>query len=268
MRILALLIVLATTSGCEPTSDSMTAGIDPAPGKADSITGSVVTVLDRGEWSEMLGCSGFCVSRYNIWLDIAVRDDSYDKQVGVLWTTDGWITSSIAYAGFERSLGDSHEIWGLDVVVDAADIAPPRVEVAVFARMSGSEYWDPANNYFFFGVPERASIQLDAANFRQFPCSGGIGVCEARLDVTAVVEGAPAEGVFLRWTRNDWASFQDAALAPDSSGPGRFSARVNLRTPQEIAELRFSPEGRVEYKAYAVVGGVEVWESGDNHVLF
>jgi hypothetical protein len=266
---LPLLVFGAILCGCaEPDLDIDHPG---GGGKADGFL-SPVYVVDGSEYSTLLGCSGFCVKSYHIWLDIAVLDSGYDKEVGILWTADDWQSVHTTRASYEGELDESYDRWGVDVKVVDADIAPPElVQVAVFAKVGDVEHWDEQNDHYFFGPGPVTGIELDAGNFAQFPCSGGSGVCAADLRIKARVVGPQdADSVMARWTRDAWASFQDAPLSADGGDTETFdwSGNVDLRTQEEIDAHSFEPDGPVYYKLYATSHGKVVWESGDNHRLF
>ena len=46
----------------------------------------------------ILGCSGICVTRESFWVDLSVRNDAYDKEVAIVWTSNGWLARQTAYA--------------------------------------------------------------------------------------------------------------------------------------------------------------------------
>ncbi len=141
-RILVALVALAL------------AGCAAAPENPESVELAVsdriaVETIGHGHWSEFGGCSAWCFYTNWFWVDIDVRNDAYDKEVGILWTSDGWATVHTALATFEYTLNTSHERWGVDVQLPSSAHAPsiPTVEFAVFATMNDTTYWDPGNNH-------------------------------------------------------------------------------------------------------------------------
>ncbi len=71
----------------------------------------------------------------------AVKNLAFAKQVGMVFTTDGWATANVASGHFDHMLKSGNEVWAIDAPVGAAT----RVEYALFYRVSGQEFWD--NNF-------------------------------------------------------------------------------------------------------------------------
>jgi hypothetical protein len=264
--LLPLLVVFCACAVPDFDVDRSAAG-----GKADGLLAPVF-VIDGDEYSKTLACSGLCVNSYHIWLDLAVLDSAYEKRVGIVWTADDWHTTNTALASYEGELDESYDQWGVDVKVVDADIKGPQlVQVAAFAEVGGVEHWDSQNDHYFYGPGPVSGVELDSANFAQFPCSGGSGVCAADLRIKAKVHGpVNAESVVLRWSRDNWASFNDTELSSDESAtePYAWSGSVDLRTESEKTDKTFDPQGPIFYKLYATSHGKIVWEAGENHRLF
>ena len=72
----------------------------------------------------------------------AVKNLAFAKQVGMVFTTDGWATANVATGNFDHTLKSGNEVWAIQAPVGAAT----RVEYALFYRVSGQEFWD--NNFW------------------------------------------------------------------------------------------------------------------------
>jgi len=72
----------------------------------------------------------------------AVKNLAFAKQVGIVFTTDGWATANVATGHYDHTLKSGNEVWTIDAVVGAAR----RVEYALFYRVGGQEFWD--NNFW------------------------------------------------------------------------------------------------------------------------
>src|SRR5260221_7128380 len=87
-----LLLVLALT-GCAspPAVERLGAAIGEAAQQAEP-----VYVLDSGSY---YGSYIYHGAHYDsVWVDLSVRNDAPDKQVGIVWTHDGWKTTATAFA--------------------------------------------------------------------------------------------------------------------------------------------------------------------------
>ena len=199
-----LVALMATTSalGC---GDAATpeATIEPEATRQHAL--DAVFVADSGHWRDILGCSGFCVSRYHFWVDVAVRNDAFHKEVGILWTDDGWSTIHTSLARYEATRGDGYETWGLDVEIGTGRARPSEIEYAVFARMNGQTFWDPRNNYYIYDKVSAESPVLRLSSEVHYEQGVG-GVMTGRVRVFNV---AFEKRVFVRYTTDDWATWQE-----------------------------------------------------------
>ena len=102
--------------------------------EADEDTAGPVFVVDANTWTAP-GEGDVGTAPGHFWVDLSVRNDAYEKEAGVVWTTDGWQTSHVAPASFEHgALPDGREQWGIDV--DLPEPAPD-LEIAAFVTMAG-----------------------------------------------------------------------------------------------------------------------------------
>jgi hypothetical protein len=70
-----------------------------------------------------------------------VQNLAFDKEVGVVFTTDNWATVHTAYCSYNRNMSSGVEVWAVTVPIGAAT----DVWFAIFYRVAGNEYWD--NNF-------------------------------------------------------------------------------------------------------------------------
>jgi hypothetical protein len=78
MRLIPLLALLCA---CAPAPDG-------ARRAQRALYDGPVTLIDSGHWETVMACSGQCVVRYSFWVDLAVRNDAFDKHVGILIWSD------------------------------------------------------------------------------------------------------------------------------------------------------------------------------------
>jgi hypothetical protein len=84
----------------------------------------------------------------NLEVDILVQNLAFAKQTGIVYTTNNWATSQVAFAGFQQGfapLGSPHqvnaELWIVKINVGAGQSG----QFAVFYGVNGSTFWD--NNF-------------------------------------------------------------------------------------------------------------------------
>lgn len=139
-----LLVLLA--SGCA-TSDLG----DETAHQAEATAGAI-GVLGSGTWSRSVGCPSpdpsTCHTEAHFWIDLDIRNDAYDKQVGVVWIDrvreDAGGAWHLAPAAYEGTRPDGRETWGVDVTVGVIGGIEPRpvIQFAAFATMGGETAWD------------------------------------------------------------------------------------------------------------------------------
>jgi hypothetical protein len=161
---IALLLLALPTAACA-VDDEAPIDLEPpgASGKADDrIEEGVVSVAAASDYSVLSDCAGVCACRYSFWIDLDVRDDSSDKQVGIVWTTDDWETYRTTWGRFDAAVEGGYERWSVDesngTYNNSSDPAlrpnrPPTVEYAAFVVMNGKTYWDPRNSHLVARSP-------------------------------------------------------------------------------------------------------------------
>jgi hypothetical protein len=83
---------------------------------------------------------------WGYWVDLRVKNLSYEKQVGLIWTDDDWKTVRTSDAHYKADLGGGYERWGLDLTGRSASGSPPTIQYAAFAKMNGDTYYGKENN--------------------------------------------------------------------------------------------------------------------------
>jgi hypothetical protein len=153
VAVVAALVASIAAMGCATDADDNLGQIrGPLGGKADDsvvLDGAIVATAG-GQWGRTAFCPSpapsTCQIERNFWVDIAVRNDAYDKRVGIVWTdlvrdAGAWHT---AYAQYEHALDAPYEQWGIDVTagVYGAIEPTPHIQFAAFVEMNGQTYWD------------------------------------------------------------------------------------------------------------------------------
>ncbi|MBK8010395.1 MAG: CBM21 domain-containing protein [Deltaproteobacteria bacterium] len=198
-----------------------------------------VQVISLGTYAIPSDCT-----RHMFWVDIAVRNDAYDKEVGVLFTTDGWKTSHVSHARYESALGDGYERWGLDEegsVTCRGYGSVSDVEFAVFAKMGGRSHWDPFNNYHTDGaVTASKPVRLRSVSAH---IVDGLGVVEGDV---RVLDLAYQKRVVVRYSDDDWQSWREVAAnhAESNRWVFRIDGAAQLPPRVELA-IRYEVRGSV-----------------------
>jgi hypothetical protein len=64
----------------------------------------------------VLGTSGFSDATH-ISVLAAVRNLAFVKQVGIVFTTNNWVNSGVAFGNFDHTLKSGNEVWKVEAVV-------------------------------------------------------------------------------------------------------------------------------------------------------
>jgi hypothetical protein len=135
-------ILLCLVAGC------VTSGVDEQTSSALDSAGPI-SVAGDGMWFRNVGCPSSdpatCLHEARFWIDLRVRNDAYDKQVGVVWTDRVRETSwHVATASYEGPRDDGYETWGVDVStgVIGGNEPHPQIQFAAYATMNGETTWD------------------------------------------------------------------------------------------------------------------------------
>jgi hypothetical protein len=111
-----------------------------------------ISVEAGGQWFRRVGCPSpdpaTCQTEGHFWIDLAIRNDAYDKRVGIVWIDEVRDSSDqpwhVALAQYEQPLDAPYERWGVDVTTGVfGGIEPhPRIRFAAFVEMAGTTSWD------------------------------------------------------------------------------------------------------------------------------
>lgn len=260
-HLLALLSLLALTAACDAPAgaagDAPEAAAPTSP-VSDAVRAALlegpVTVLDSGNWSRVLACSGNCISEYSFWVDVAVRNDAYEKRVGILWTDSGWASVNTAYATYEGPLEGGYEKWGIDVIAGQAWSAPREIEYAVFVAMNGATAWDPHNNYYVYNkVSPTAPVRRLSSEVHTESGRGIVFTGRAR-----VFDLAFEKQVTVRYTTDGWATSADVDATWQTQDDWTFRVEGLPTDPLPAA---------LEYAIRYQVAGSEYWDNngGQNY---
>ncbi|UJR85140.1 carbohydrate-binding protein [Sandaracinus amylolyticus] len=229
-----LALALSACAGTDRGADLEVAAI-----AEDEQRASAVYVLETGHWSQYVYHG---ITRESFWVDLAVRNDAYAKEVGILWTTDRWITSQRAIAVYEGTLPDGRERWGVDV----RDFATrgwgrePEVEFAAFVAMNGQTHWSPfRNHYVYRGVTSSSPVRLLSS---RIAWDGSVASLEGTV---RSLRTARPRRIFVRYTLDGWATWSEAEATP-SEGEHAFAIPLAIdpaRTEEVIFAIRLELDG-------------------------
>jgi hypothetical protein len=158
MRTMAVASLVASTvllGACGMDDDELSfASLEEALSSVDD--NGVVSRDGDGLFKSSMGVdvvitpSGPSESWYNdwgYWFDIKVKNLTYDKSVGIIWTEDNWATAHVSYAAYEGGIDGSYERWGVDLTGRSYSGSPPTIEYATFAQMGDVVYYGKDDNW-------------------------------------------------------------------------------------------------------------------------
>jgi hypothetical protein len=98
-------------------------------------------------------------------VELAIRNDSPIKRVGIIWSSDSWRTHQVANASYAGLRGDGLERWLVSVNSGPYE---GQLEYAAFVEMNGATLWDPFNNHdpLVGATPERP-VSVGAVEWRR-----------------------------------------------------------------------------------------------------
>ncbi len=251
---LSALLLLAGCGGAPPPSAAVEPAPEPATSDGQGLALGRIGVLDAAPSSKILGCSGICVYQWGFWVDLTVANEAFTKEVGVVWTRDGWRSQQTALAKYERALPGGREQWGVDVDLGQGMSGAPEVEYAVYVKMNGATTWDPFNNHFIRdSVTASRPVRLLRSGLTYESARGVVLSGDVR-----VLDVAFEKRVQVRYTTNGWKTWTDADAGWVRGQDWHFE--VGLGTPAPL------PDG-VDFAVRLRSGGVDAWDSkgGANH---
>jgi hypothetical protein len=138
-RLACAVVALLAACAVDPAGDDLRSQGETSSAPPDG----AIAVIGGDLWFRSLGCPSAdpstCIREANFWIDLRVRNDAYDKHVGVVWIdrvrddpSGPW---HVALAHYEGDRGGGFETWGVDVVAKVmGGIEPnPLITYAAFA---------------------------------------------------------------------------------------------------------------------------------------
>lgn len=251
-RIPLLSVAALLLAACGPDAKPLSPE-DVAPGSS-ALTSSKVSVIDAAPVKRILACSGYCIYQHGFWIDLSVANEAFEKEVGVVWTRDGWRSQQVTLAKYEAPLEGNRERWGVDVLLEQNNLPSPEVEYAVFVKMNGTTYWDPLNNHYVRdSVTTQRPVRLLTSGVSFESGTGVVLTGDVR-----VLNLAFDKKVSVRFTTNDWATSKEVSATWVKNQDWRFRAVLGTTAP-----LPETVKFAVRYR----VAGAEYWDNraGSNY---
>ena len=111
---------------------------------AEGTAGVGTAVINRN----VLGVTWGVDAGGNLAVDVLVKNIGFEKQVAIVYTTDGWLTLQNAFGSYSQSLAPvclphqpNAELWEIVAPVGAGESG----QFAAFLTVAGTTYWD--NNF-------------------------------------------------------------------------------------------------------------------------
>lgn len=100
------------------------------------------------EFPVLLGSSSLVKNKLKI--HIAVQNIAYQKEIGVIYTTDNWENCHKAIARYSWSMISGTEVWSVNLNLGGVS----NVDYVLFYQVNGCEYWDNNFNRNYFIKPQ------------------------------------------------------------------------------------------------------------------
>jgi len=122
-----------------------------------SFTAPAVMQVGDNSWLRTVGSGGHCgFANAYVSVDVAVLDMSGEKQVGIVWTIDGWQSAHVTVGDLILDPGDGSLQY--QVLVDPVGTVSDcpgferelDFEYAVFYAVDGQTFWDNNNNQNYY----------------------------------------------------------------------------------------------------------------------
>jgi hypothetical protein len=148
---------LALAAGCVTAdTDALDEGASDLAGGDDGAAladpPGPIEYLAGGVWYRRVGCPSpdpsTCLDEGRVWVDLRIRNDAYDKRVGIVWIDEVRDDANgpwhVATGGYEGAFDATTEQWGIDVTtgVYGGNEPRPRIRFAAFVEMAGTTAWD------------------------------------------------------------------------------------------------------------------------------
>ncbi|KAJ3216999.1 hypothetical protein HDU67_008644 [Dinochytrium kinnereticum] len=177
------------------------------------------------------GTHGFSLYTANFTVLFAVKNKMYEKEVGIRFSNDSWVTHSEAFATFTKPLNNGYELWTLNVDRGSLynnDLYREHVIAGFVSYKQGPRSWDPANNYYIYqkATPQTPvyfledSVGYDAAS-NHIVLKGSVRTFSANRNVD-YKKGS----LVIRWTVDNWATSTDFTDATPSASDDTWSWKV------------------------------------------
>lgn len=199
------LVLLAVSCGPAVSTTSVEGTDEAARPLGGDLRRAPVVLLSSGHFGKYVYHG---ISRESFWVDLAVRNDSATKEVGIVWSSDDWATSHTAPGVYEGALPDGREQWGIDVADFFSGYRAPEVRFAAFAKMNGQTHWSALRNHVIY---QPVTVASPVRLLRSSVSLSGSDVPVLEGLVRALnVEG---RRVFIRYSIDEWATSRDFEAA-------------------------------------------------------
>lgn len=209
-----------------------------------------VSVLAYDHKEEVVSYGGEMSTRiYTFWVELAVRNQAYDKSVGILFTKDDWKTNEKVYASYVEPLDGEFEKWRLEVtlgVFNTVNPPPDEVEFAAFAEMQGKTYWDPYDNYYVYkSVTPKKPVRLLNSALSYIPQTG-IGLS----GTVRVYDFAYEKKITVVYSMDNWITTREVQATYSSKDDWSFDMQGLGRSGALPKDVKFYIRYHVAGKEY------------------
>ncbi|KAJ3104400.1 hypothetical protein HDU97_009279 [Phlyctochytrium planicorne] len=204
----------------------------------------VAVVNTQHQETVIFGKYGITLSSYNVTVQLAVKNKAFNKVVGIRYTNSSWSDYYEAFATYTSKIDANYELWTLTIDRGTHYNTEPRPEyiVAGFASYNqGPRVWDPRNDYYVYEAPTQQKPLVLLNNIEGTTVSyedSSKKIILAGSVRTYTLNRAAFNklgNVLVRWTTDDWKTYQDFAAIPAA-----FDS-WNFKIPVATADLSLPP---------------------------
>ncbi|KAJ3104408.1 hypothetical protein HDU97_009287 [Phlyctochytrium planicorne] len=181
-------------------------------------TSDVSIISTLSDFKEIPGSRGY-VGNINVVVNLAVRNKSFKKLVGVRYSNSSWASQYEAFGSYQGPLDNGFELWTVSIprgqhVINEVN---PEYELAGFASFDAApREWDPQNNRFVYYKATPATPLASINDGLSYDNSTKMVILTGSARTYSANRAADYKSgnVVVRWTVDDWATSQDALASP------------------------------------------------------
>ncbi|KAJ3104401.1 hypothetical protein HDU97_009280 [Phlyctochytrium planicorne] len=195
---------------------------------------------------------------------LAVRNKAFKKAVGIRFTNNTWATYNEAFGSYFNNIDANFELWVVEIDRGTRlinETVPEYIVAGFVSYNQGARVWDPRNDYYVFEAPSQQNPVYLLTKGKKEPTltyeDSSKKIVLSGTVRTYTADRKKRGSVTVRWTTDDWKTYQDSAASPTTLDSWNIKipvAKADLSLP---ATVQFA----IQHKNSA---GVSFWLNNDN----